>query len=111
MKKKIDLVLSCTNKQLNGFKQDLRNHILNSGDYDLSDSAPQYVNIVGLSKNAIEIMFYGRTTIADYQNFPDVDERLILKILEISRKCNAALDYPTQTIDMKNPLGSEGPQA
>ncbi len=111
VKKIISLVLSCTDQQLKGFKQDLRDYMLNSGDYDLSDGAPQYVNIVGLSENAIEVLFYARTKTADYQNFLDVDERLTLKILEISRRHDTAIAYPTQTIDMKSPLGSDRPDA
>ncbi|PYG28005.1 mechanosensitive ion channel family protein [Pelagimonas varians] len=102
VKRSIGFVLSCSAEQIRDVLAALKDHLQSSGDFDLSDGAPQYVNVEGLSNSAISIMFYARTLNADYQNYLDIDERLTLKILEISRQFGATLAYPTQTVELKN---------
>lgn len=100
IKLSIPLVLSTTQAQIAEFCDTLRNYLKESGDFDVSEDAPQYVRVEGLSDSAVLVMFYAWTTNADYESFLEVSERLTLKIMELASACDTALAYPTQTLNM-----------
>ncbi len=97
VKLSIPFVFSSTPEQIAGICDGLREHLLNSGDFEASEDAPKYVHVEGLTESAILVMFYAWTTNPDYDDFLRVNERLTMKILELSKQYNAPLAYPTQT--------------
>lgn len=96
----IPFVLTLSHTQLRGICDDLKDHLLTSGDFDLSDEAPKHVYVEGLSDTAILIMFYAWTRTADYAEYLQVSERLTLRLLDIARDHGADLAYPTQTVQL-----------
>ncbi|MCV6825941.1 MULTISPECIES: mechanosensitive ion channel family protein [Halocynthiibacter] len=100
VKLSIPLVLATTQAQILEFCDTLRKHLKESGDFDVSEDAPQYVHVEGLSDSAVLVMFYAWTNDPDYANFLEVTERLTLKIMELASACDTALAYPTQTLNM-----------
>ena len=95
----IPLILSSTPTQITAVRDALRSHLLESGDFEISDDAPQHVYVEGLSESAVPLIFYAWTTIPEYDNFLQVSERLTLKILEAVQQAGTELAYPTQTLE------------
>ncbi len=96
----IPLVLSSAEAQVLQVRNALREHLTTSGDFELSEDAPQHVYVEGLSDSAVTLIFYAWTNNPDYDNFLQVNERLSLKILEAVQAANTELAYPTQTINL-----------
>lgn len=96
-------VLSLSSDQIESVCDALRDHLLTSGDFDVTEGAPKYVYVEGLSDDAIRIMFYAWTLTADYDEFLQVTHRLSKRVLELSKELDAPLAYPTQTLDLKIP--------
>lgn len=97
----IPLLLSSTEAQILQVRNALRDHLLNCGDFELSDDAPKHVYVEGLSDSAVTLIFYAWTTNPEYDTFLQVNERLSLKILEAVLAAGTELAYPTQTIDLR----------
>lgn len=96
----IPLVLSSTLAQITEVRDALRHYLSESGDFELTEDAPQHVYVEGLSDSAVPIIFYAWTKVPDYANSLQVNERLSLKILEIVEHAGTALAYPTQTVEL-----------
>jgi MscS family membrane protein len=100
VKLSIPLVLSTSEAQVSEFCDNLRKHLKESGDFDVSEGAPQYVHVEGLSDSAVLVMFYAWTNNPDYADYLLVNERLTLKIMKLASTCGSALAYPTQTLNV-----------
>jgi len=96
----IPLVLSSSLAQITQVRDALRQYLSESGDFELTDDAPQHVYVEGLSDSAVPIIFYAWTRNPDYANSLQVNERLSLKILEIIEFAGTSLAYPTQTVEL-----------
>lgn len=98
----IPLVLSSSPSQITQVRDALRLYLSESGDFELSDDAPQHVYVEALSDSAVPIIFYAWTKDPDYAHSLQITERLSLKILEIVEQAGTALAYPTRTIEVSN---------
>ncbi len=95
-------VLSLTSEQIEAVCADIKKHLLESGDFDTTESAPKYVCVEGLSDSAIQVLFYAWTLSADYGQYLQAKHRLMKRVLEISKERNAPLAYPTKTLNLAN---------
>ncbi len=98
----IPLVLSSSPSQITQVRDALRRYLSESGDFELSEDAPQHVYVEALSDSAVPIIFYAWTKDPDYAHSLQITERLSLKILEIVEQAGTALAYPTRTIEVSN---------
>lgn len=94
----IQLILSTSEAQVLQIRDGLRDYLSDSGDFDLSEAAPRYVVIEGVSSYSLDILFYARTTTPDYGAWLDVKERFSLKVLQLVEEAGTSLAFPTQTI-------------
>lgn len=99
VKLSIPLVKSSTKAQIKDFCDGLRTHLMESGDFELSEDAPKYVHVEELSESAVLVLFYAWTTNPDYADSLRVGEELTLKIMELVDKCETALAYPTHSLN------------
>ncbi len=100
VKLSIPLLLSTPQAQVSKFCDALQAYLKDSGDFEVSEGAPQYVHVEGLSDSAVLVMFYAWTPNPEYDDYLKINERLTLKIMELARACDTALAYPTQTLHM-----------
>lgn len=101
----IPLVLSSSPTQITQVRDALRLYLSESGDFELSDDAPQHVYVEALSDSAVPIIFHAWTKDPDYAHSLQITERLSLKILEVVEQFGTALAYPTRTIEVSNNSG------
>lgn len=99
----IPLVMTATADQVTAVRDGLRAHLRDSGDFVLTDDAPQYVHVGELGTSSIDITFYALTQSPDYGPFLAVNERLSLAILAAVAEAGTALAYPTQTVKIDPP--------
>jgi MscS family membrane protein len=97
----VPLLLSSTQAQIEAVRDGLKDYHETSGDFDLTDAAPQHVYVSTLGPGSVDILIYAWTTGPDYAQYLQVMERLTLAILRITRDAGTALAYPTQTIRME----------
>ncbi|SMP10119.1 mechanosensitive ion channel family protein [Shimia sagamensis] len=94
----VNLVLSASQAQILQVRDGLRDHLNESGDFDVSEDAPVYVAVEGVSDHSVDIQFYARTNAPDYGGWLEAKERLTLRLLQLVETAGTELAYPTQTI-------------
>lgn len=94
----ISLVYSTTTEQLTEIRDAIEHYIDGSGDFVSKDKAARFVRIDSFEKSAINMLVYCFTRSAEYGDYLEVKEKLVMEIKLAVERAGSAFAFPSRSI-------------
>jgi MscS family membrane protein len=94
----INLVYSTTTEQLAEIREAIEHYIDGSGDFVSQDQAARFVHIDSFDKSAINMLVYCFTKSAEYGEYLEAKEKLVIGIKDAVERAGSAFAFPSRSI-------------
>ncbi len=94
----IKLVYSTTTEQLAEIREAIEHYIDGSGDFVSQDQAARFVHIDSFDKSAINMLVYCFTKSAEYGEYLEAKEKLVIGIKDAVERAGSAFAFPSRSI-------------
>lgn len=94
----INLVYSTTTEQLAEIREAIEHYIDGSGDFVSQDQAARFVHIDSFDNSAINMLVYCFTKSAEYGEYLEAKEKLVIGIKDAVERAGSAFAFPSRSI-------------
>ena len=94
----INLVYSTTTEQLAEIREAIEHYIDGSGDFVSQDQAARFVHIDSFDKSAINMLVYCFTKSAEYGEYLEAKEKLVIGIKIAVERAGSAFAFPSRSV-------------
>lgn len=94
----ISMVYSTTTEQLAEIREAIEHYIDGSGDFVSQDQAARFVRIDSFDKSAINMLVYCFTKSAEYGEYLEAKEKLVIGIKDAVEHAGSAFAFPSRSI-------------